>query len=472
MNSFSEKNNYLIKNTKIFAISNLATKLISFLLIPLYTYCLNTSEYGTIDLLFTIVSVILPLFTFNIAESIYRFSLDKDCDRKDVYNIGFACIKFCLVSSIIIFPVLHFFPKYYEYRYYIYLLLNSSAIFTISSANLKGNEKLKEYAVGNILNTIFIITLNIIFLKFMGMKIQGYFLAFILSYILSSLYCILVNIEKYSFKKIKLNVKLLKAMLKYSVVLIPNSFLWWIIDSSDRVMITYYDGIEINGLYAISYKIPAIIFAVAGIFNQAWVFSAIREKDDKDNVTHANEIFNFFASFMIFIAFIILLFLKPIFKLLLSSNYYDAWLFVPILLCGSIFLTLSNFLSASYNTYKDSKGLLLSSLFAAIFNFALNFLLIPYFNAYGAAIATCISYFLVFLYRIKDTQKYLKIRFQYNNYLSLFLLIMSIIAIYFGNIVAYVTILGAFIIFIILNINFFKDIMKFILIFLKRGNVR
>ena len=186
MNSFSEKNNYLIKNTKIFAISNLATKLISFLLIPLYTYCLNTSEYGTIDLLFTIVSVILPLFTFNIAESIYRFSLDKDCDRKDVYNIGFACIKFCLVSSIIIFPVLHFFPKYYEYRYYIYLLLNSSAIFTISSANLKGNEKLKEYAVGNILNTIFIITLNIIFLKFMGMKIQGYFLAFILSYILSS----------------------------------------------------------------------------------------------------------------------------------------------------------------------------------------------------------------------------------------------------------------------------------------------
>ena len=54
-----------------------------------------------------------------------------------------------------------------------------------------------------------------------------------------------------------------------SVVLIPNTFMWWIMNSSDRVMVTYMIGAAANGIYAVSYKLPTLVSTLTGIFNQA-----------------------------------------------------------------------------------------------------------------------------------------------------------------------------------------------------------
>ena len=427
------KNKYLLQNTKIFAISNIATKLISFLLIPLYTHCLSTSEYGIIDLLFTITSVLLPVFTFNIAESIYRFSMDKNTNKNKIFNIGIISLLFCCIISLLLIPIFSFFPQYSEYKIYVYFLLNTSALFTITSANLKGKEKLVEYSVGNILNSFLVIIFNIIMLKFLEMGIKGYFIAFITSYLISSLYCIFSNLKDSKVQLSNFNNKLFLQMIKYSIILIPNSFLWWIIDSSDRIMISYFSGSSENGLYAISYKIPAILFAIAGIFNQAWVFSAIKEKENSDNEIFANKIFEILILFMVLIAMLILIFVKPLFKLILADEYFGAWKYVPFLLVGSLFLVLGNFISASYNTYKDSKGLLLSSFFAAIVNIILNFIFIPKFKAYGAAFATGTSYFLVFIYMFIDTQKYLKVSIKREYIFLIFVLIIMSMLLYMDS---------------------------------------
>ena len=73
MNANESKNRYLINNTIIFAIGNFATKIITFLLVPLYTNMLSTEQFGIVDLLYTICSFLIPLFSFNISEAILRF---------------------------------------------------------------------------------------------------------------------------------------------------------------------------------------------------------------------------------------------------------------------------------------------------------------------------------------------------------------------------------------------------------------
>ena len=72
-------------------------------------------------------------------------------------------------------------------------------------------------------------------------------------------------------------------------------------------------------------------------------------------------------------------------------------------------MTSATFLSASYNVHKDSKGFLFSALVGAISNIILNITLIPFFGIHGAAFSTMISYIIVFVYRLLDTRKYVKL---------------------------------------------------------------
>lgn len=77
---------------------------------------------------------------------------------------------------------------------------------------------------------------------------------------------------------------------------------------------------------------------------------------------------------------------------------------------GCVYLTMASFMATSYTVHKDSFGYLFSGTFGAIFNIAMNFILIPQVGVYGAAIATCISYILQLVFRLFHTRKYI----QYN----------------------------------------------------------
>lgn len=81
---------------------------------------------------------------------------------------------------------------------------------------------------------------------------------------------------------------------------------------------------------------------------------------------------------------------------------------MPFLTVGCVYLTMASFMATSYTVHKDSFGYLFSGMFGAIFNIVMNFILIPLIGVYGAAIATCISYILVFVFRLFHTRKYIK----------------------------------------------------------------
>ncbi len=123
---------YLFSNVVTIAIGNLASSLIAFFLVPLYTNVLTTSEYGIVDLLYTMCNFLVPLFTFNIVEAIIRFTLDKENNNDKILSISLVSIVFMILSSLIVLPVLNLFPSYKELSmvFYIYLItLVSSRIF-------------------------------------------------------------------------------------------------------------------------------------------------------------------------------------------------------------------------------------------------------------------------------------------------------------------------------------------------------
>ena len=404
----NSRNSYLIKNTMIFTLGNLGSKLISFFLIPLYTNALTTTEYGVVDLIATVGTVAAPVLTLNICESVMRFALDKDANKEKITQIGTNLLLIGMVVGLVIFPICQSFNRISQYSVFVYFYVISLAASQLYLCDLRGKELLVYYSIGNVLHTFFIAALNILFLVVFKGGIEGYLNAYIIANILTATYALIMGKGYRSFSFSGVDKKLLQRMIRYSIVLIPNSFMWWIMNSSDRVMVSSMVGIAANGIYAVSYKLPTLVSTLTTIFNQAWSYSAIREEGTEDENEYNNKIFRTLIGIVMLIGIGLITFMKPFLSIYVAKEYYVAWKYTPFLTVGCVYLTLATFMATSYTVHKDSFGYLFSGMFGAIFNIVMNLALIPLIGVYGAAIATCISYMLVFVFRLFHTRKYIR----------------------------------------------------------------
>lgn len=287
-------------------------KLFLFFLIPLYTSSLCTAEYGIVDLVATIPTVTIPIITLNIIESVMRFNMDKDADKDKITKIGMVILLVSMVVGLILIPICRLWDKVDGLETIIYLYVISLAASQLFLCDLRGKEELVKYCIGNIANTALIALFNICFLVIFKLGITGYLLAYTLANTLIAVYAFIIGKGyKAIFAKID-KVKMIE-MIKYSVVLIPNSFMWWIINSSDHIMVTSMIGVAANGVYAISYKVPTLINTFTGIFNQAWGYSAIKEEGSKDETEYSNKVFANLISAIMIIGICMMSIIKPFF---------------------------------------------------------------------------------------------------------------------------------------------------------------
>ena len=91
------KSKLLLKNLGILTISNFASKILVFMLVPLYTGVLSTTEYGIYDLAVSTVSLMVPVLSLNIVDAVMRFMMDKNYDKNEVATIGIKYISYSVV---------------------------------------------------------------------------------------------------------------------------------------------------------------------------------------------------------------------------------------------------------------------------------------------------------------------------------------------------------------------------------------
>ena len=403
------RGNYLAKNTAIFAIGSIATKLITFFLVPLYTNILTTAEYGVVDLVNTLSTVLGPILILNIYEAVLRFALDKGADYNKIMSIGLTILGGGLTVGLLIIPITSTIDGYGQYSVFIYFYVLSLAASLLFLSYLRGKEKLVLYSIGNVIHTLSIAVLNIIFLAVLHKGIKGYFTAYIIANAISVVFAYYAGNVRDVIWNFKWDSTLAKAMTKYSVVLIPNTFMWWITNSSDRVMVTTMISAAANGLYAVSYKLPSLVNTFFFLFNQAWNYSAIRENESVDRDQYNTQVYNGVVAVAVVSGVALMAIMKIFLKIYVGQEYFEAWRYTPYLIIGYVFLTLGTFLGTSYTVNKDSKGYLFSGTSGALINIVLNFALIPVIGISGAALATCTSYIVVYVYRCIDTKKYVRI---------------------------------------------------------------
>lgn len=427
----------LAKNTGILALGQLGSKILVFLLVPLYTNVLSTEEYGYYDLITTTASLLLPILTLNIGVSSQRFSLDKDANHAAIARISFKyvfignLIACCILIANYLLDVSKILSNFSLYFVAIFF---TDSVNTILTAISIGREKVKGLSISGALSTLTCVVLNILFLIVFKWGLTGYFLSYILSNVVQIVYLsIILHISKFLCDKTKYE-EYQHNMLAYSRPQIANNISWWINNALDRYIVTAFCGVGINGIYSIAYKIPTMLNIVSGIFSQAWTLSAIKNysKEDEDNFfTNTYSLYNF--ALVISCSGLILL-NKLLAKLLFANDFYSAWVFAPFLVISSIFGALSGFLGSFFSAVKNGKLFIKSTLIGAAVNTLLNFILVYSIGAVGAAIATEISYIVIWVLRSRDAERYVNLNINYKRDVIVYIILNAqAVLMYFIN---------------------------------------
>ena len=214
---------YLLKNIGLLTLSNFATKLLSFFLVPLYTSVLTTGQYGTYDLFNTTVGVLIPIFTLNALEFVLRFSLDSDYNREAIVTVACKWLGISVVVSLVIILVNNLFSLNYwltKYSWYFVLMFFTQALSGLVTAYARGTDHVAALSVSSVIASAFTIVCNILFLIPFHLGLPGYFLANIIGPLIQCLYLVVVmRVWKDINFKVRYNVQE-REMLHYSIPMI------------------------------------------------------------------------------------------------------------------------------------------------------------------------------------------------------------------------------------------------------------
>lgn len=456
---------YLFKNVGLLTISNFGSKILAFLLVPLYTSVLTTSEYGIYDLINTSVLLLIPILTLDIVDSIMRFTIDKENSPKEVLSIGLNIE----IYGILILFIAILFNNFFNiiainesYTMFFIIMFVTNIFYQTLSQFARGIDRVSDLAISGFVNSLTMLGFNVMFLLYFKLGIKGFFYANILSLVLPSLYLsIRLRIIEY-IGYTKISSPLGKKMITYSMPLILTSISWWVVNVSDRYAVTIMSGISANGIYSVAYKIPSLLNVIQVIFLQAWQISAVKSFDSNDEDGFFSNIYNSCNMILVFVCAFIIIIAKPMALILFSKDFYAAWEYVPMLTIAVVFNTMSGFIGGVFSAVRDSKIFALSTVIGALINIVLNFILISFVGTIGAAVATAIASFAIWIIRYINAKKYISMKINIGKDLIAYflLLVQAVVLIETKGVLTYII---EILILIILVIMYYKTLKTILL---------
>ena len=430
----------LFKHMSIYGLGGIMTKAISFFLLPIYTRVLVPADYGTLELVYMVGSVIAILYGFMISSGYVReYYVNKDEEHRKI--LLSSTFWFAFISTIIILSLTFFFAGelsrlLFKFDYgdlFLKLIAISMAIHAHSMIFynlLMVQEKSKKYISIQIITLLLTIGLTIYFIVFLRWSVKGVLIAQVIG---NSIELLILSIllMRISIKQISLSA--IKEMLKYSIPLIPLQLAAFVLNLSDRFFLQNYQNLDEVGLYSMGYRFASLVPLLAIIPLRAYspyIFSL--SDDTKKCKKTISDFSRYYVAYVLILTLVISMFSREVIVMVIDKNYYYGWTVVYLLCLSYAFYGISNVLSVGIDITKKTWLKAFSWIMAALVNIGLNFLLIPSYGMIGASIATSISYFFVIVLYIIALKYIYPIELQYTKFIviTVFTSLTYIISIY------------------------------------------
>ncbi len=407
----------LLTNTFIFAIGSFSSKVLSLILVTVYTNILTKAQLGLTDNFVNVANWLIPMVTLTVSEAVVRFGLDKSYDKKRIFTIGSNVV---LIGILCLAGVMFFLydnsvvRKYIgSYSWLLFLYVSIGGYKLMCDAFVRSLEKIKLVAASGILGTFITLVCSVLFMVVLKMGVVGYLASIVISDVVAIIFLMLsAKLYKYYTrlsvgKNEPFNKGLSSAMLRYCVPLIPTQLLWLITNTSDSFMITHYLGLEKTGILSAAYKIPNLLTIIYMMFGNAWNISAITESESDERERFYSNVFDINQSLLYITAAGILMIIRPLTAVWIGKEFRSSVLYSPGLVFSTVFICFTTFMGSIYSVAKKSNRSLLTSLAAGVVNVSLNLILIPRIGIMAAVISTVAAYITVFILRCIDSRRLL-----------------------------------------------------------------
>lgn len=422
------------RHSSIYMMATILNKVVSFLMIPIYTRFLVPADYGTIELLGLTTDIIGMVVSIGIADAMYRFyfEYESDRDRNEVISTSiFTFGSIALISLFFLSFSSHFLAlkmldsqKYYYYFLMAFSSLWFNTIVQMGYSYLRIQEKSGTYLIYSLCRLLFGLSLNIYLVAIVQMGVLGVLLSTLISSITFSIALVITILYK---TKIRFSFFKCKELLKYGAPLIPTNLAAFIVHASDRFFIKNYFGLSETGIYSLGYKFGNLPNNfIAAPFMQIWEIRFFKYYKDENAHIIFGKIFTYLCFLVLFAGLGISVLIKDALMIMSASSYWSAFKIVPIILLSYIVFSFQYYFNMGIYIMKETKYLAYINMSNAVLNIILNFILISRYGIWGAAFATliCFIYKVIITYYISN--KLYKISVEFGRILKLFAAAMGL----------------------------------------------
>ncbi|MDT8415275.1 MAG: oligosaccharide flippase family protein [Flavobacteriaceae bacterium] len=423
----------LIGQTFVYGLATVLPRMMSFLLVPLYTSLLKVSVYGVISIVFSWMVLFNVVLSYGMETAVFRFFHKENENKKVIatalYSLIFSSLFFLFVGLFFaedIAQITHINSEYLKLAIGILVL---DALVVVPFATLRIRQKAVQYTWIKISNVLLNLTLNILFLwlfpayqitHLIGFSVvfDDPIIAIFTANLIASSFTLLWLMQTFGVLAKGFDGVLLKQMLRYAYPILIAGLAFAVNETFDRILLARLLPKDIAaqavGAYAACYKLAMFVTLFATAFRlgiEPFFFSKAKDANAPETYATITHYFTVFGSIVVLAVVVFSDFLKTI--LIRDSAYWEAMKVVPLLLFANLFLGIYHNLSVAYKvTDKTLVGAGIS-VFGAVVTLGINFWLIPSMSYMGSAIATFAAYGSMMLLSLYLGRKYMIIPYHF-----------------------------------------------------------
>ncbi len=397
----------LVKNTVVLALGRFLPKIVSLVTLPIVTARLSKGEYGTYDLVLTLVMLLMPVATLQIQSAAFRFLIDyrdnKEKSSEVITNIFAVTLSIALVVALAFMLIMQNIT--FVTRFIIVLYFLADILYNTISQVSRGLGHNKIYSISAIVLSVVNGIGVVLLVQLMSFGLNGVLISLAIANIMAVLFIAYkIRIHEY-FDLNRADKGVIKSMLSYSWPMVPNNLSNWVLRLSDRLVITAFLGVESNAEYAVANKIPGLLSIAQSIFVMAWQENASLAVSDKDAEKYYSDMFDRIFSLMVGMTGLLIAFTPLMFMILIRGDYDDAYIQMPILILGMFFFCMSAFQGGIYIAHKKTKSVGITTVVAAVINLLIDLLLVNVIGITAGSLSSLVAYLVLYVYRLWDVRK-------------------------------------------------------------------
>ncbi|MBO5470909.1 MAG: oligosaccharide flippase family protein [Bacteroidales bacterium] len=439
----------LAGQTVIYGLSTILARIINFLFVPIYTRLLTPESYGVVTEFMAYIAVLQVVLVLGLETGCFRFANKEGVDPRKVYSNAFVTV-FCISATFLALMIAFAGPLasvlgyagYESCMMYMGGILALDAVTAILFAKLRQENKALRFAVFKTIKIITETAANLVLFLWFPKHVDSarWLLRFIpetpdFSYVIFAIFiscivCGLLFIPDYLKLSFRLDPKLLRQMLAYSLPLMVAALPGVINDFLDRILFRYFDTNadawrNSLGLYQAAVKLAVIMNLFIQMFRYAaepFFFRRAREKDSKELYASVQEYFTAFCG-LVFLGVILYI---DVIALILGPQFRSAVGVVPIMLLSYMILGMLFNVSMWYKLSGKTDMAIWITLSGLAVTAIVIILFMPKYSYWAAAFGHLASYIAMFAISSVLGAKYYPIPYRWSRLLGIFLLMGAI----------------------------------------------